>query len=106
MTLPRSRSRGIGATTQIGAGGVAASTHRLEREQRDAVGAVLVACALRPLAREAVGRVALGDLQLEPGGRDVLQVEICLAGSGDAGGPEVGLARGTRCDLPLGDDVG
>ena len=79
---------------------------RLEREQRDAVGAVLVARALRPLAREAVARVALDHLQLEAGGRDVLQVEIRLAGPGDAGGPEVGLAGGAGGDLPLGDDVG
>ena len=29
--------------------------------------------------------------QLEAGGRDVLQVAVALAGSRDAGGPEVGL---------------
>ena len=70
------------------------------------MGAVLVAGALRPLAREAVARVALDQLQLEAGGRDVLQVEVALAGAGDAGGPEVGLAGGARGDLALGDDVG
>ena len=46
---------------------------RFEREQRDAVGAVLVARALRPLTGEAVARVGLDHLQLEAGGRDVLQ---------------------------------
>ena len=35
-------------------------------------------------------------LQLEPDGRDVLQVEISLAGPGDARGPELGPAIGTE----------
>ena len=54
---------------------------------------------LRPLAREAVGRVGLHELQLESGGGDVRQIELSLAGSGDARGPELGLARGARGDL-------
>ena len=70
------------------------------------MGAVLAARAPGPLAREAVAWAALDDLQLEAGGRDVPQVAIRLAGPGDAGGPEVGLAGGARGDLPLGDDVG
>src|SRR5215207_4535598 len=106
MTLPRSRLRGIGATTRIRAGHGAGCTYRLEREQRDAVGAVLAARVLGPLAREAVAGVVLDKLGLEAGGRDGLQVEICLAGSSDARGPEVSLARGGRGDLPLRDDVG
>jgi hypothetical protein len=64
-----------------------------------------VARALRPLAGEAVARIGLNHLQLEAGGRDVGEVDVSLAGSGDACGPEVGLARSPCSDWPLGHDV-
>src|SRR5829696_1609803 len=105
-TLLLSRSRGIGATTQIRVGGVAGCTYRLDREQGDAAGAVPVARAPRAFAREAVTGVALDLAQLQAGRGDVLPIEIRLARAGDAGCPEVGLTRGARGDLALGDDVG
>ena len=76
------------------------------RAARDAVGAVLVAGALGTRAGEPVRGVVLDQLELEAGGRDVVQVAIRLTGPGDAGSPEVGLARRARGDLPPGDDVG
>ena len=49
-------------------------SHGFGREQRDAVGAVLVARALRPLIGEPVARVGLDRVQLGAGGRDVVQM--------------------------------
>jgi hypothetical protein len=81
--------RDIGPTTQIRIEDVAGCTYPVEREQRDAMSAVLVARALRPLAGEAAARVGLDHLELEAG-RDVLQVDISQAGPGDARGHRSG----------------
>src|SRR6266511_2019213 len=77
----------------------------LDRQDRDALDAVLGAGVSRPLGDELV-RVLLDVLDPEAGRLDRLPVGVLLGGASDARGPEVGVADDRLLELLLADDVG
>src|SRR2546427_1483085 len=78
----------------------------LDREQRDALDAVLLGGVGCALGDEAVVVVLFEVLELEAGGFDRFAVVVALHGAADAGGPECGVASDAFGELGGGDDVG
>src|SRR5678815_2214815 len=79
---------------------------RLDREDRDALHAVLSRGTLGVVGDELVTRVVLKLHQPEPCSFDLGAIRILLVRAADAGCPERGIADDTLGELLLGDNVG